>query len=94
MQQVPLKFLFEGVIFTSYLHVIKDTPNGKEIIVTLSTKYLIKKFQTTYRFVILNGRFKPVYPPHEKEEELVGALQTSLLTFFKISEVQPDEVKV
>ncbi len=85
MASYELKFLFEGIIFTSTLHVLSDDVNQKEVMIVFSTKYLINNFQKMYKFCLVNNQFKAIYPNSQKERELIDALQMSLLSYFKIT---------
>ena len=90
-----MKFLFEGVIFSSQviMNLVSGSLNRYEFTITFFTKYLINKYRDCYFFVLENNNFKKIYTMDEKEEELVKILQdavrelyNSVTTKFFISE--------
>jgi hypothetical protein len=84
MRSVEIKFLFEGIIFPSYIFMehIANSLNCYEFTVSFVTKYLILKYRDCYFLVWENNRFKPIYTMSEKETELVQTLQNTITKFF------------
>lgn len=81
MSAVEVKFMFEGVIFSSRVIVssISDSLNRLEFTISFFSRYLISKYSSGYFFVLENNRFKPVYTKDEKENELIKCIQDALL---------------
>ena len=79
MQSIEVKFLFEGILFTTDVCILKTKENPRlEFFVTFTTKYLIKKFGRSLRFVFENDRFVPVFSNNQKEKELIKSIQDAL----------------
>jgi len=79
MQSIEVKFLFEGILFTTNVHFLKARENPRlEFFVTFTTKYLIKEFGRSLRFVFENNRFSPVFSNNQKEKELISSIQDAL----------------
>ena len=72
-----MKFLFEGIIFSSEVIVnfVSGSLNRYEFTISFFTKYLMKKYRECYFFVLENNNFKQIYTINEKEDELVKILQ-------------------
>jgi len=81
MQGIEVKFLFEGVVFSSIVNMfrVSDSMNSYEFSINFLSNYLAKKYSSVYFFVFENNRFKPVYTQDEKEQELIKSLQDALL---------------
>jgi hypothetical protein len=81
MQGIEVKFLFEGVIFSSIVNMfrVSDSINSYEFSINFLSNYLAKKYSGVYFLVFENNRFKPVYTQNEKEQELIKSLQDALL---------------
>ena len=81
MSAVEVKFMFEGVIFSSRVIVstISDSLNRLEFTISFFSRYLISKYSSGYFFVLENNKFKPVYTRDEKEVELIKSIQEALL---------------
>ncbi|SRR6266496_2583036 len=84
MRFIEIKFLFEGVIFSSQVFIegISDSLNRYEFIISFSTKYLICKYRDAYFFVLENDRFKHTYGRDEKEDELIKTLQEAIMNVY------------
>jgi len=80
MRIKEMKFLFDGVIFSSQviMTLVSDSLNRYEFTITFFTKYLIKKYRECYFFVMENGNFKRIYTMDEKKDELVRILQDAV----------------
>lgn len=82
MQSIEVKFLFEGILFTTDVCVLKAKEHPRlEFFVTFTTKYLIKKFGRSLRFVFENNRFSPVFSNNQKEKELIRSIQDALSNY-------------
>jgi hypothetical protein len=81
MQGIEVKFLFEGVIFSSIVNMfrVSDAKNSYEFSINFLSNYLAKKYSGVYFLVFENNRFKPVYTQDEKEQELIKSLQEAIL---------------
>jgi hypothetical protein len=81
MSAVEVKFMFEGVIFSSRVIVssITDSLNRLEFTISFFSRYLISKYASGYFLVLENDKFKPVYTKDEKETELIKCIQDALL---------------
>ena len=75
-----MKFLFEGIIFSSEVIVnfVSGSLNRYEFTINFFTKYLMKKYRECYFFVLENNNFKRIYTMNEKEDELVKILQNAV----------------
>jgi len=84
MRIKEMKFLFDGVIFSSQVivNLVSGSLNRYEFTITFFTKYLIKKYRQCYFFVLENNNFKRIYTTDEKEEELVKTLQDAVKEVF------------
>jgi len=85
MSVVEVKFIFEGVIFSSHVIIerISDSLNRLEFSISLLSRYLASKYSSGYFFVLENNKFKPVYTRDEKESELIKSLQEALLKYLR-----------
>ena len=81
MSAVEVKFMFEGVIFSSHVMIssLSDSLNRLEFTISFFSRYLITKYASGYFFVLENKKFKPVYSRDEKESELIKCIQEALL---------------
>jgi len=81
MSAVEVKFMFEGVIFSSRVIVssISDSLNRLEFTISFFSRYLISKYSSGYFLVLENNKFKPIYTKDEKESELIKCIQDALL---------------
>jgi len=81
MQGVEVKFLFEGVVFSSIVNMfcISDAMKSYEFSINFLSNYLAKKYSSVYFLVFENNKFKPVYTQNEKEQELIKSVQDALL---------------
>lgn len=81
MQGVEVKFLFEGVVFSSIVNMfrISDSINSYEFSINFLSNYLAKKYSSVYFLVFENNKFKPVYTQNEKERELIKSIQEAIL---------------
>ena len=80
MQSIEVKFLFEGIIFTTPVHVIKSEGNNRvELLIMFSTKYLINQFGRCYKFILENNRFIVTFTTKQKEAELIKSIQDAIL---------------
>ncbi len=81
MEKRELKFLFEGIIFSSQVYIdrISNSLNRHEFTISFFTKYLISKYRDCYFFVFENNKFKPIYTQNGKEDELVKIIQEAIL---------------
>src|SRR6266536_913440 len=88
MRVTEMKFLFEGIIFSSevFIDYVSDSLNRCEFTITLFTKYLICKYREYYFFVLENNKFKPIYTRDEKEDELIKILQNAISEVYSIIE--------
>ena len=75
-----MKFLFEGIIFSSQviMNLVSGSLNRYEFTISFFTKYLINKYRECYFFVLENNNFKKICTMDEKEEELVKILQDAV----------------
>ena len=75
-----MKFLFEGIIFSSHviMNLVSGSLNRYEFTISFFTKYLINKYRECYFFVLENNNFKKICTMDEKEEELVKILQDAV----------------
>jgi len=80
MRSKEMKFLFEGIIFSSQVivNLVSGSINRYEFTITFFTKFLIKKYRECYFFVMENSNFKRIYTMDEKEDELVRILQDAV----------------
>src|SRR6478752_7259469 len=80
MRIKEMKFLFDGVIFSSQVIVklVSGSLNRYEFTIIFFTRYLIKKYRQCYFFVLENNNFKRIYTMDEREEELVKILQDAV----------------
>jgi hypothetical protein len=80
MRIKEMKFLFEGIIFSSQVivNLVSGSINRYEFTITFFTKYLIKKYRECYFLVMENNNFKRIYTMGENEDELVRILQDSV----------------
>ena len=80
MRSIEIKFLFEGIIFTTPVHVIKSEGNNRvELLIMFSTKYLINQFGRCYKFILENNRFITTFTTKQKEAELIKSIQDAIL---------------
>lgn len=80
MRSIEIKFLFEGIIFTTPVHIIKlDGNNRIELLIMFSTKYLINQFGRCYKFILENNRFIATFTTRQKEAELIKSIQEAIL---------------
>jgi len=81
MAAIEVKFLFEGVIFSSRVLIscISHSLNRYEFSINFFTKYLISKYSDAYFFIFENNKFKQVYTQNEKERELIHSIQEAIL---------------
>ncbi len=88
MRVTEMKFLFEGIIFSSevFIDYVSDSLNRCEFTITFFTKYLIRKYRECYFFVLENNKFKPIYTRDEKEDELIKILQNAISEVYSIIE--------
>jgi hypothetical protein len=81
MQGIEVKFLFEGVIFSSIVNMfrVSDSMNSYEFSINFVSNYLAKRYSSVYFLVFENNKFKPVYTQDEKEQELIKSIQEAIL---------------
>jgi hypothetical protein len=81
MPSVEIKFLFEGIIFSSnvFIEHISNSLNRYEFTISFFTRYLISKYRDCYFLILENNKFKPIYTQDEKEYELVKTLQEAII---------------
>jgi hypothetical protein len=81
MQGIEVKFLFEGVIFSSIVNMfsVSDKINSYEFSINFLSNYLAKRYSSVYFLVFENNKFKPVYTNDEKEQELIRTIQDAIL---------------
>ena len=81
MQGIEVKFLFEGVIFSSIVNMfrVSDSMNSYEFSINFLSNYLAKRYSSVYFLVFENNKFKPVFTQDEKEQELIKSIQEALL---------------
>lgn len=81
MSAVEVKFMFEGVVFSSHVLISKlsESINRLEFTISFFSAYLISKYSSGYFLVFENDRFKPIYTRDEKESELIKCIQEALL---------------
>jgi hypothetical protein len=81
MQGIEVKFIFEGVVFSSIVNMfrVSDSMNSYEFSINFLSNYLAKKYSNVYFLVFENNRFKPVYTQDEKEKELITTIQSAIL---------------
>ena len=82
MERIELKFIFEGIVFSSQLYIeqISNSLQRYEFTINLFTNYLTRKYRECYFFVLENDKFKPIYTENEKEEELIKTIQAAIKT--------------
>jgi len=80
MWPTEIKFLFDGIVFSSHVIIerISDSLNRYEFTINFLNRYLISKYRECYFFVLENNKFKPIYIENEKEHELVNTLQEAI----------------
>jgi hypothetical protein len=80
MLPTEIKFLFDGIIFSSQVFIerISDSLNRYEFTINFLNRYLSSKYRECYFFVLENNKFKPIYIENEKEYELVKTLQEAI----------------
>src|SRR6266536_1663190 len=80
MRTIEMKFLFEGVIFSSqvFIDYISDSLNNCEFTIKFFNPYLIRMYSECYFFILENHKFKTIYIKDEKEYELVKTLQDAI----------------
>jgi hypothetical protein len=88
MPAIEVKFLFEGVIFSSRVFIsrISNSLNRYEFSINFLSNYLISKYSEAYFLVFENNKFKPVYTKNAKEQELIKSIQEAILNI-------PDYIK-
>ena len=88
MPAIEIKFLFEGVIFSSQVFIsrISNSLNLYELSINFLSNYLISKYSEAYFLVFENNKFKPFYTQDEKEQELIKCIQEAILNI-------PDYIK-
>jgi hypothetical protein len=88
MPGIEVKFLFEGVIFSSRVFIsrISDSLNRYELSINFLSNYLISKYSEAYFLVFENNKFKPVHTHDEKEQELIKCIEEAILNI-------PDYIK-
>jgi hypothetical protein len=81
MQGIEVKFLFEGVIFSSIVNMfrVSDSINSYEFSINFLSNYLAKRYSSVYFLVFENDKFKPIYTQDEKERELIKSIQEAIL---------------
>lgn len=81
MSAVEVKFMFEGVVFSSHVLIsnLSESINRLEFTISFFSAYLVGKYASGYFLVFENNRFKPVYTRDEKESELIKSIQEALL---------------
>ena len=80
-----MKFLFEGIIFSSQviMNLVSGSLNRYEFTINFFTKYLANKYRECYFFVLENNNFKRIYTMNEKEDELVKILQDAVREVYR-----------
>jgi len=88
MPAIEVKFLFEGVIFSSRVFIsrISNSLNRYEFSINFLSRYLTSKYAEAYFLVFENNKFKPVHTHDEKEQELIKCIQEAILNI-------PDYIK-
>ena len=81
MAEIEIKFIFEGVIFSSrvFMSCISNSLDRYEFSINFFSNYLISKYAKAYFFVFENHKFKPVHTQNEKEKELINSIQEAIL---------------
>jgi len=81
MSAKEIKFMFDGIIFSSQVltNRVLESLNRYEFSISFANQYLISKYRDGYYFVFENNNFKPVYAKDEKENELIKILQETIM---------------
>lgn len=89
MNPIELKFLFEGVIFSTPVSIYRNAEqrSGLKFIITFATKYLINRYANGYTLTMENKRFSPFQVCNNKEGELVKSLQDAIINHPELAQV-------
>ncbi len=81
MKTIEVKFLYDGIIFSSQVLIseVSNSLNKFEFFVSFFNRYLISNFSDNYIFVLENNKFKPVHTKDEKEVELIRTIQDAII---------------
>ncbi len=80
MHPIEVKFLFEGIIFSTHVFVrnISRSLNRYEFKISFFTNYLISKYSKSYNFILENNRFINVDATTKEETELIKTIQEAI----------------
>lgn len=80
MFSAEIKFLFDGVLFSSnvFTNHILNSLNGYEVTISFLNRYLISKYRECYCFILENNKFTSINAKDEKEYELINILQNAI----------------
>jgi len=89
MSPIELKFLFEGVIFSTPVQIYRNVEQkqGLKFIITFATKYLINRYANGYTLTMEDKKFSPLQVCTNKEGELVKSLQDAIINHPEIAQV-------
>jgi hypothetical protein len=75
-----MKFLFEGIIFSSEIIVsrVSGRVNRHEFTINFFNRYLILSYRKCYCFIWENNRFFPADAKNEGERELIKTVQETI----------------
>ena len=75
-----IKFVFEGIIFSSPVLISRasGSVNRYEFTVSFLNRYLISKYRKCYCLIWENNRFIQMEVKNEKERELIKILQETI----------------
>jgi hypothetical protein len=81
MPAIEVKFLFDGVIFSSpvFISRISNSLNKYELSINFLSNYLVSRYSEAYFLVFENNKFKPVATQDVKEQELIKCIQDAIL---------------
>jgi hypothetical protein len=80
MHPIEVKFLFEGIIFSTqvFVHNISRSLNRYEFSINFFSKYLISKYSKGYDFVLENNKFTSIDTVNTEEAELIKTIQEAI----------------
>ncbi len=80
MHTIEVKFLFEGIIFSSHVFVRNTSKslNHYEFSIRFFTNYLISKYSKGYNFILENNTFMLVDHVKKEEIELIKTIRQAI----------------
>ena len=78
MNAIELKFLFEGIIFSTPVSFFREA-NRLQFNITLVTKYLLNRYASQYTLEMEGYSFKKTHCNSIKEQQLLESIQEAIL---------------